>query len=517
MHIVTGQLSSLLSRFSLRHALSIALSLALLVPSLIAGGTLIYFNTQQTLDVDSRERAENFANLLQAGLSTPMWNLAPETATPLVQSVFADASIIAIEVRDKDGHLFLDNHTQATPKRSQSVFTLERVISKDGEVLGKLQLDYSNAVAFERAQSASVLLLTVVFFQLLVSLWFARAWLSKRVIAPLESLRANADKITEGDLTTPVQVLEGKEFGTLTRQLDCMRTKLGQSMTNLEQRVQERTTDLQQANGNLQSTMHQLRQTQNQLVEVEKLASLGALVAGVAHELNTPIGTGVTVTTTLQEICLQFQQKLASGLRRSDIDQFIDKVMEGAKLAESSLTRAADLVRDFKKVAVDHTSARRRVFTLSELLEETLLTVRLRYEDSPVKIEVDSADNPEIDSFPGALIQVLNNLIDNAMVHAFTPGAGGKISIRTQLEPHSVLFVLEDNGIGISSDHLRKIFDPFFTTHLGHGGSGLGLSITRNLVLGLLGGDIQIDSEPGHGTRVNCRIALIAPLTSTQA
>jgi signal transduction histidine kinase len=502
-------------RHRLRRALVLALALGLLLPSLLAGGLLIYLNTQRTLVTEGRERAENFANLLQAGLASALWDVTPETSLPLIQAVSADPAVVSIDVRDAQGQTFVAQQKPGAEHLSpDAVLTIQRQVKKDGELIGRLSLGYSTAPAVERAQAAAWLLLVVVGCQLGVSLWLVRAWMARRVLGPLEQLRTSAERIAQGDLDTPVAALGGDELGVLAQRLDAMRLALAQSVGELEHRVHLRTADLQHSNQQLTVAVEQLNQAHGKLVQSEKLASLGALVAGVAHELNTPIGTGVTVTSTLGEVCSQFRAQLVQGLRRADLDAFVLKVEQGAALALSSLTRAAELVQQFKKMSVDQTSGRRRPFALSEVWAEAQMSVRLRYKHTQHQITFEPAPNATLDSYPGALMQVLTNLIDNAMLHAFAADEAGHVGVRAWPEGQYVWFEVKDNGQGIAPEHMKQIFDPFFTTRMGSGGSGLGLSIVHNLVVGLLGGEVVVDSDPGTGTRFGFSVATVAPALS---
>ena len=186
--------------------------------------------------------------------------------------------------------------------------------------------------------------------------------------------------------------------------------------------------------------------------------------------------------------------------------------LQAADLVMHNLTQAADLVSSFKQVAVDQTSTKRRKFDLKEVVEEVLATVHHLVKTKPIHVRTDLADGIEMDSYPGPLGQVLNNLFNNVLEHAFAGRAGGEISIRTRREGQDqVLLEFRDDGAGIEPAHLPKIFDPFFTTRLGQGGSGLGLNIVHNIVTGVLGGYITVNSQLGRGTSFTLLIPVVAP------
>ena len=283
----------------------------------------------------------------------------------------------------------------------------------------------------------------------------------------------------------------------------------------LEQRVQERTAALAQANRELQQANDTLQRAQDELVRSEKLAALGGLVAGVAHELNTPIGNGVTAASSLQWQADEFRRALAEGaLKRSTLEDFVDYVATGSQLLLRSLDQARELVVSFKQVAVDRTSDLRRGFALHDLVDELLRThhAAIRHCGSTVEVTVEIAPGIVCDSFPGALGQVISNLIGNALLHAFEGREQGRILIRARpCGEDRVELCFEDDGVGIPAESLKRIFDPFYTTKFGQGGSGLGLHIAYNIVSNVLGGQIRVDSVAGQGTRFVLDLPLRAP------
>ena len=256
-----------------------------------------------------------------------------------------------------------------------------------------------------------------------------------------------------------------------------------------------------------------------ELIRMERLASLGSLVAGVAHELNTPIGNARTVASTMAEKTAAFSAELAGGgVRRSGLERFLADMAEGTQIMGDGLERAARLIHQFKQVAVDQTSEQRRRFLLTDLVRDVIGTMRPQFRHSAVRVEADLAATREIDGYPGPLGQVLINLIGNALVHAFDPGAAGTITVRTRdLPDDRVEIAVRDDGRGIPADLREKIFEPFFTTRLGQGGSGLGLSIVHNIVTGTLGGSLRVESRFGEGTAMIVQIPASAPADAGQA
>ncbi|QYF93933.1 GAF domain-containing protein [Massilia sp. PAMC28688] len=257
----------------------------------------------------------------------------------------------------------------------------------------------------------------------------------------------------------------------------------------------------------------QLKDAQTQLVSQEKLAALGALMAGVAHELNTPIGNSLLIASTMQEKTTEIRALMEGpGLRRSDLAAFIADSYKASALVMRGLTSAADLVNSFKQVAVDRTTEQRRFFNLHQVCHEIIATMMNRIRAANHAIAMDIPEQIGLDSYPGPFGQVITNLINNSLLHAFAPGTSGRMQLGAVLQGEGrVVVTFSDDGGGIPAEHLGRIFDPFFTTKLGQGGSGLGLSISYNIVCSLLGGQVSVDSAPGAGTRFTLELPLTAP------
>ena len=275
---------------------------------------------------------------------------------------------------------------------------------------------------------------------------------------------------------------------------------------HLEELVIERTSDLQRANA-------ELRQAMGQLVQTEKLAALGNLVAGVAHELNTPLGNIRLVASLLGAQWREFARAIETGkLSRSQVEAFLERGNEAVDLLERNSARAADLIGHFKQVAVDQSSARRRAFDLRQTVEEMLLTLRSSFKGSACRIALEIPAGLQLDSYPGPLEQVIANLVGNSLTHGFAGIGEGCITLLADAgDPGQVVLRYVDDGVGMPQATLGRIFEPFFTTRLGQGGSGLGLYIVYNLVTGILGGTIQVDSSPGHGATFTLTLPRRAP------
>ncbi len=266
----------------------------------------------------------------------------------------------------------------------------------------------------------------------------------------------------------------------------------------LEERVQERTQALAQAS--------------QELMQSEKLAALGRLVAGIAHELNTPIGNSLLAASTLGDQTRGLAQSLSQGLKRSVLETYVRDATANSALLTRNLQRAADLIASFKQVAVDRTSMHRRRFAVHELVAENLMMLRPAFKGRSVEVIESVPPGLQLDSYPGPLGQVLTNLVDNALKHGHGPDGRGVIRIAAgEDDLDQVWLSVADDGAGIAADHLNAVFEPFFTTALGRGGSGLGLHMVHSLVSSVLGGRIDVESTPGEGACFTLRLPKVAP------
>jgi predicted ATPase/signal transduction histidine kinase len=263
----------------------------------------------------------------------------------------------------------------------------------------------------------------------------------------------------------------------------------------LEQKVADRTRELSQ-------TLEHLKSTQKQLVEAEKMAALGSLVAGVAHEINTPVGTSITAASTLADETRGFVEAISSGnLKRSTLQNYTELARESTDLILSNLHRAGELIKSFKQVAVDQIGLEKRQFGVKSYLEELGISLAPKLKESNCILTVGGDETVIIDSYPGALAQIATNLIVNSIGHAYPNGGKGKLHLNVKRETADLLLITyKDDGCGIPAENLPKIFDPFFTTARNRGGSGLGLHIVYNLVTQKLQGTIEVQSEVNAGT-----------------
>ena len=271
--------------------------------------------------------------------------------------------------------------------------------------------------------------------------------------------------------------------------------------------------EMRRAKEAAEAALKNLRETQESLIEAEKLAALGRLVAGVAHEVNSPVGISLTVASSLEIKTEQFAAEVQSGnLRRSALNDYLKNSRDAAAQLVSNLNRAAELVQSFKQVAADRSYSDRRVFDLADLTEQVVTSLKPGLRHQNLSLTVDCRPNLTMHSFPGPYGQVLTNLFFNSVAHAFPNSDGGQVDIKIrEAGDDHVEILFEDNGCGMTHDVKRRAFDPFFTTRRDQGGTGLGLHIVYSIVTNRLGGRISLNSEPGQGTKIRIVLPRHAP------
>jgi PAS domain S-box-containing protein len=262
--------------------------------------------------------------------------------------------------------------------------------------------------------------------------------------------------------------------------------------------------EMRRAREAAERALENLRETQASLVEAEKLAALGRMVAGVAHEINNPVGSSLTVASSLQHRCETFAAELARGdVRRSSLNDLIDAVTKATAQLVTNLNRASDLVQSFKQVATDRSGLERRSFELGEMTGQVLVGLLPELRRRNLVLNLECQHGLPMDSLPGPYGLVLTNLVHNAIVHAFPDGQAGTITLKAaSSSADGVEIIVSDDGCGMTSEIRRRAFDPFFTTRRREGATGLGLHIVHSMVVDQLEGRLSLTSEPGRGTTV---------------
>jgi signal transduction histidine kinase len=341
--------------------------------------------------------------------------------------------------------------------------------------------------------------------------------LEGRIAFPREQARV----VSDGVLTLAILSFSMFTSGWVGRLLSRMFDKVEQSQLLLSTEVAARTAELERSNDELREALSKLSEAGNSIARADKLASLGGMVAGVAHELNTPLGNARLALSSLCESIDSFRPKIAGpSLSKNALLRFFDDAGALSKLALGANTKAADLVASFKSVSVDQASQRRRHFFVHEVVHDMLATLGPSRKGTPWEVESLVPEGIAMDSFPGPLGQVVANLVENALLHGLSGREFGRVEIGACRHDGFVELWVQDDGRGMDEDTRARAFDPFFTTRQGLGGSGLGLTVSHNLVATVLGGTLSCESEPGRGTKFTAKIPSIAanaPPSSTEA
>ena len=341
--------------------------------------------------------------------------------------------------------------------------------------------------------SRRVMSIAVIFLGIILT---AGVLIALSIRLPLHQIMAAMHAITTGDYDRRVQGTDATdEVGAMARAVEVFRENaIAKSKTEDE---------LRNSKEKAESALLELNAAQQNLIDAERLAALGGLVAGVAHEVNNPIGISLTVASSFARRAEMFEAELRSDgqLRRSQLEEFVRTSRDAAQQLVANLHRAGELIQSFKQVAVDRSHAERRQFGLSEATDQIIASLRPVLKKAAIALSVDVPEGLVIDGYPGSYGQILTNLFLNAANHAFPDGSSGTISISARPRgSDDVEIIFADNGAGMTPDVQRQAFDPFFTTRRNEGGTGLGLHIVYNLVTQQLGGRMMLDSRLGQGT-----------------
>lgn len=512
--------------------------------SLVVSSGLSYYNQTYTYQAEFENRVATLAKLISRSASQSLLEDNPAYLEEKMQFVSAAENVLTVHVYkvipatndndnpvesfasyNKEGQLLiaskenqlvqLENNPSFSEAEDYIEVSYKIVDAQSARPLGWVYLRAS-AASFNQSVYNSMVITFSVILALLLITFIVVFRLQKVVTRPIEALsqflqqtsrqrdysaRANISTIPElASLSDAVNVMLARiqEYIQKQHEAEDQHRKLNAS---LEEIVSQRTIALKEANQELIQTLEKLHQFQRQIVQNEKMASLGDMVAGVAHEVNTPIGLGVTASTMMLDrlavIAKDFENKT---LKASAMRRFIDESNENLNIIYRNLNRAAELISSFKQVAVDQSSETSRTFCFAQLVNEILLSLQPRLKKLQHNINVECDPTLSVETKAGPINQILINLIMNSVIHGFEHIEKGQIDICAELiTANKLRLVYRDNGSGIPTDIRKRIFDPFVTTKRGQGGSGLGMHLVYNLVTQALNGSISITSEVGNG------------------
>ena len=479
----------------------------------------------QELEVSNQRLRQGVLTRLQISLPSALWDLDKAKVDSIVEAEMLAPEVVAIQVYDSAVGLFVGK--MRTPKGTLAV--LDAAAKPGGDAVETNLIFYDRSadgapehvavgkvvVRFSRARIddalASELRRKVIEVLLLDTILVLALTLSLRMVFdPLKRLRDGLFELaTRG--TDEVEELpedRGDEFGEVIRDFNQIQRRLKSTIA----RIREAEDAARQSSAQTARALQDLRQTQESLLQAERLASLGSLVAGVAHEINTPVGIALTSASVLKEATDELQQALVTkGVRKSELSRYLATAAESARLIMNNAYRAAHLIHSFKQIAVDQTSEERRPFALKHYVDEILSSLQPKLKNLPLRVLLDLPEEIVLDSYPGAFSQVITNLTLNCVEHAFDEDVAGEIRISARQDGPNLELRVQDDGKGIAADVLDHVFDPFFTTRRGQGGTGLGLNIVYNLIAKQFCGAISVSSTEGQGTCFTIRMPCNTP------
>ena len=511
--------------FSIQSRLKL-LFVVIVTVVLAISGTYTQYSLGKELESSNQRLRQGVLTRLQISLPSALWDLDKSKVDSIVEAEMLPPEVVAIRVYDTSVGLFAgkmrmpDGALAAVDKVKDpggSPVEASLIFQDGGSAsasikpvsVGKVVINFSRDQI--EAALANELMRKVIEVLLLDAILVMALSLSLRVVfEPLKQLRDGLfDLATRG--TDEVEELPENrrdELGDVIRGFNQIQRRLKSTIF----RIREAEDAARKSADETARALQDLRQTQESLLQAERLASLGSLVAGVAHEINTPVGIALTSASVLKAATDDIQAAVdGTGLKRSDVMRYLDTAAESTRLIMNNAVRAAHLIHSFKQIAVDQTSEARRPFGLKDYVEEVVSSLQPKLKKTPISLSLDCPADIELDSYPGAFAQVITNLTLNCVEHAFEPEVPGNIRIHARLDGDIVELHVDDDGKGIAPEVLDRIFDPFFTTRRGQGGTGLGLNIVYNLIVKQFGGTITATSTPGQGAHFTLRIPRVTP------
>ncbi|MBV8633227.1 MAG: HAMP domain-containing protein [Burkholderiaceae bacterium] len=508
------------------HVRMVVMFVVIVTAVLGLSGTYSQFKLSEELEQRDAQLRKGVLTRLQISLPAALWNLDKPKVGSLLEAEMLVPEVLAIRVydttteglfsgkmRNPSGQIVSSAPNSAIEgDATEAMLTFRgvdpEVDSEKPVTVGRVVINFSRG-QIKKALSAELIRKAVEIVVLDLILVLALTTSLRLIFKPLKQLHAGLFELAtrETDKVEELPERRRDEIGDLARGFNHILRRL----RSIIEQTRQAEEAAKQASAQTAQALQELRQAQDSLVQSERLASLGALVAGIAHEINTPVGISLTSASVLLEETSHLKQALNAGsIKKSDILAYVDTASEGARLIMANADRAAQLIQSFKQIAVDQTNEMRRPFNLKEYIDEVIMSLHPRLKHTNINVVVECPQEIELDSYPGAFAQVLTNLTLNALTHAYDPGSVGCIHIAALRQDDNIDLSFRDDGKGIAAEHLEKIFDPFFTTQRGRGGTGLGLNIVFNLIVKRFGGTIGVESALGKGTAFRMRMPRVA-------
>lgn len=494
-------------------------SIAMTVLMTAAILTLSYHQQMQTLE----QRLELLQNSYSDSLGTSLWFYDESQLQAQITGITNINNIQYVRVTD---NLSL-NLEQGSRPHASLIHTFPLLF--DGKKVGLLQVAFNTDNIINSSIQAALNSLIAQLLSMLILVVLLGYIVHKLINQRLITIAASVDQHRQSDSYALLMLKHTEQYDeidTLIEAFNALSEKTNQELQQkiqaqqqlkkinleLEDRVQERTQDLQKTVDELNQTLEQLHATQKKLIEADKLSALGGMVAGVAHEINTPLGLAITLQSYISDNFKQLNERFLSGeIRKQELADFISSTEESLLILDRNLQRAAQLIKSFKQVSEDQIGEHIRKFTVHSYIQEILETLSPKFKKTQHRVQVNCPEQLWMQTYAGALSQVLTNLVMNSLIHAFEEIEQGVITLDVTEEKGNIVIHYQDNGLGLSEEAKQKIFEPFYTTKRGYGGTGLGMSLVYNIVNQRLHGEIEIDRDYAQGTAYWLTLPKITP------
>lgn len=503
------------------------LIVALSILSLIISGLLNMYIENKNIHKQIESELETLLTETALTFSDPLWAYNFTTMQVLTEVLTHRNVIYEVQVTDNTRGLIIHEKNPMYQSIQTKIHTGRKEILKNGKAIGSIEIGMAYA---PYADDLYRQLLSRLVQSLIEISAFTAAilWISFTITKPLKALEITIGEFADGDYSHIATVAGNDEiarlantFNTMARQIEESDFELRTMNTTLEQLVLDRTDELMLSNNELKETLAKSQEIQAELtikndelykaldslqaankeiIEATKSNLTSQLIAGVAHEINNPVGIMLTTTTFLLQEIENFRELYAEGnLKKADLDSFIELISEVTQNTQRNLNNTVSLIHNFKEVAVDQTSLRLRSFDLKSYLEEVISTLKPAFKHKKIDLLLECPSDILLNSYPGAYSQIFTNLILNSIKHGFKEDEEGTISIQVTHQERLLVMNYQDNGCGVATEDLPQLFTPFFSTEHNRGGSGLGLSVVKNLIEKTLLGTVTCSSAPQQG------------------
>ena len=483
---------------------------------MVFSGMLLFFYEVDRANKNIENSSVQILQRLNNNLQLHIWNISIDGIQSVINLEMNDDNILAIILYDENNIYLYGEYKENDKSKALTATSLEKKLEElkkysfiqlSGEVannnlnIGYLYIFFSDYSIQQAIKTLLIKTISQILLLTTITVLIIYFTLKLNIINPIINLNNTVTKFSKKDFTARSSIESTDELGYLSKNFNNMADIIQNYSTNLEHLVKSRTQELETANIELKTALEKIKETQEQLIQSEKLSSLGKLVTGIAHEINTPVGVSVTAITYLEKEVKNISDLYNKNeAKKSHFDHFISTAAESCQIIAKNLNRASNLITSFKKISNDQSTEEKREFNVREYFNDIIMSLQPALKKTQVNVNINCSEKLFINSYPGAYYQIFSNLIMNSILHAFEEGSEGNIEIQVTTESDFIFIKYADDGVGIPEENISKIFDPFFTTARSKGGSGLGLNIVYNLVTQKLNGYIKCSSKTNNGT-----------------